>query len=233
MQRFYESHPTTNDAPLYDDEAVRRVLTRATEIEAETETKRLTARQVETLGRDLGISPDAVRRALGESNGANTEVALPFQTQRLQGHRQLTQTVLKSAYLPNVWFALLQMPLSFIQSRSVDTGAMSGETIVAYVLYVYLPVLFCLAVRSGFVVKRVGTGITGAWLATLTALALSCISGYIGAITPPSLESMLVTNIAFSLLGVLGGALGVGTRYLWDRVPRDSVATEESSTDDR
>lgn len=233
MQRVYESHSTTNDAPLYDNEAVRRVLTRATEIESQADQELLTARQVETLGGELGLSPDAVRRALGEAAGANTDVALPFQTRRPQTQRQLTQKVLKTAYLPNFWFAMLQMPLSFIQSRSVDTGAMSGETMVAYVLYVYLPVLFCLAVRSGFLVKRAGTGITGAWLATLTALALSCISGYIGAITPPSLKSMLVTNVAFSLLGVLGGTLGVGSRYLWDRVSRSSFAPTESPTEDR
>ncbi len=218
MQRVFETTSTSNEAPLYDSEAVRRVLTRATEIEAETE--RLTARQVEALGSELGLSPDAVRRALGETTGRNTDVALAPQA-RYRQTQPLTRAVLQSAYLPSVWFAVMQIPLAFIGSRSIDTGAISGETMIAYILYIYLPLLFCLAIRSGFLVKRAGVGIAGAWVATASTLAISCLSGYLGAINPPSVESMLMTNLVFSVLGVFGGALGVGARYIWDRISRN------------
>lgn len=71
MQRFRESEDTTQTTPCYDSQTVRQVLARASEIESQPESETLTAEQVETLGRELGLSPDAIRRALHERVNPN------------------------------------------------------------------------------------------------------------------------------------------------------------------
>lgn len=221
MQRFQDSENTLPVTPLYDSEAVRRVLARASQIEAQSTNELLNAGQVEALGEEIGLSPGAVRRALGEARKIGEDVPLGSQTQTRSV--PLTRDVLKSACLPNLLLALFWIPSAFIESRAVDTGSMSGETLIALVCYVYLPMLFLLATRFGFVAKRAGLGIGGAWLTTCITIAFSCVSGYFGSIdhsTP--VTSMLMTNFIFSLLGIFGGALGVGARYVWDHLPRNA-----------
>lgn len=69
MQRFQKSEQGANAARRYDSDAVRHILARASEIESRTEPDPLTEEQVEALGREVGLSPEAVRRALRKKIG--------------------------------------------------------------------------------------------------------------------------------------------------------------------
>jgi hypothetical protein len=67
QQQFRENESANNTGSHYDSETVREVLIRAVEIEKQTEVEApLTAAQVEALGTEIGLTPEAVRRALGE-----------------------------------------------------------------------------------------------------------------------------------------------------------------------
>lgn len=67
MQRFRDKEHSAG-TPRYDSETVRRVLVRASDIEQQqaAENQSLTATQIETLGSEIGLSPVAIRQALGE-----------------------------------------------------------------------------------------------------------------------------------------------------------------------
>jgi hypothetical protein len=79
MQRFREPEASPTAPRRYDDATVRNILARAAELEARTppltDPTTLTTEQIETLGREVGLSSEAVRLALREK-GEEVVVAM-------------------------------------------------------------------------------------------------------------------------------------------------------------
>ncbi|MBC8139364.1 MAG: hypothetical protein H8F28_26100, partial [Fibrella sp.] len=174
MQLFRsEENLTSNAAPRYDSEMVRQVLARASEIESQAETELLTADQVEALGSDLGLSSEAVRRALGERTDAGSDLGATSMTGRRRALVPLTQEQVKAAYLPNLWFALICFPIIFGLAKFMYSNAMPSGVGIVFGIGIGFVIPLYLAFRSGFLAKRVGVATVGG---LLTVLIASCIS---------------------------------------------------------
>jgi hypothetical protein len=221
MFRTVEKPATTNEIPRYDSETVREVLARASEIEAQTETELLTATQVEALGSELGLSPEAVRRALGEKSGVASEVAKTSTITRDKALEPLTQERIKAAYLPNLWYGLVCFPIIFALYRLMHGGTTPSEIGVPMAIAVAFVVPVYLAFRSGFLTKEARVGAVGG---LLTVLLVSSIALIAGGMAMPGSSMQRVDRIVLLVLiiGAAFGALGSGVRHWWDRLPRNS-----------
>jgi hypothetical protein len=89
-----------NDRPGYGDAEVKQIMERATEIDRE-QGQRLDARALREIGREVGISPSAVDRAIEEH-----ESAAPAKESWLKRHRAAIITAVVIAAL--VVYALLR-----------------------------------------------------------------------------------------------------------------------------
>ncbi|MBC7809183.1 MAG: hypothetical protein H7145_23860 [Akkermansiaceae bacterium] len=217
MQRFRDEE-TTISLPRYNSESVRQILARASEIESRPDTEALTPAQVETLGREIGLSPDAVRRALGELHPQTTAaVAVTAPATVIQTPPvALTQARAKQAYLPILLAAVLGPPAVFVISLLI--AAFHGSSLIVPSL-VALGLLFLFA-RAGWITKRARLSFLGLIFAPLMML-LACIANALGGggSVIPTTEEGIPALLMAPLASVvhLGGALA---RKWWDNLPQ-------------
>lgn len=228
MQLFRELETTTSNNSLYDGEAARKVLARASEIESnkieQPKPELLNASQIEALGAEIGLSPEAIRRALGEAregaildgttstrtNGRRSSIAVP-----------LTQERVRAAYLPTLWYALLCFPAIFILSRLIqshtvpqDIGALLGITVS-----MVIPVV--LAFRSGYLTRRAGVGAIGGFLSTL-AIAIMVVTAVTMADPVRGGGSVPAAFFLLALVGAVAGTFGAVAHNWWESLPKNS-----------
>lgn len=219
MRQLFLDQETTQ-SPRYDSETVREVLARASEIETQAEPDLLTASQVEALGSELGLSPEAVRRALGEKIGVGRETMTASRTIRRKALVPLTQEQVKEAYLINLWIALACFPIMFVAARFMHSGTMPQEIGIVTYIGIGLVIPFYLALRSGFLTKRVGVAMVGGILTTLLTTFISLIA----LLTAPNSNGNGIGQMILLMLflGMVAGAMGAGARHWWDSLPRNS-----------
>ncbi|MBC8139918.1 MAG: hypothetical protein H7Y38_00600, partial [Armatimonadetes bacterium] len=181
MQRFQEpTETTTPAAPVYDSETVREVLARAAQIEQEKQADApLTAEQIETLGLELGLSPDAVRRSLGEKVGtvAPVKTAITATTQT----EPLTRAQLVWGFAPMLIhivasYLFLSFWVTLPQSRLENVSSIGNFLIIAFGTVPYL-----LSAYAGWTTKRVRLSVIGAiYLPLFFYLVLNVMSAASG-----------------------------------------------------
>lgn len=220
MRQLFLDQETTQP-PRYDSETVREVLARASEIETQAEPDLLTASQVEALGSELGLSPEAVRRALGEKTGVGREVVTASRATRRQALVPLTQEKVKEAYLINLWFALACFPIMFGVARFMDKGTMPNEIAMVLCIGMGFVIPFYLALRSGFLTKRVGVATVGGLLTVLLTSFVSFVALWTGTRDSPG-NGVGQVILLMLFLGAVAGAVGAGARNWWDSLPRNS-----------
>lgn len=219
MQRFHDT-PTQNAAttPVYDSETVREVLARAAQIEQQAQTDApMTAEQIETLGRELGMSPESVRRALGEKT--TTQYA-PVQT-RTATEPVATQARMKSALLPLFWLAFLCFPVAnltlVIDRNWQDVSLMSNYFVVVVALVVTAFFLF----RLGWIIRQQRAALFAATYAPvvtfLTLLAPTMAEGRSMWHLAPFLGSLFTSVLAVFVCG-----FGMTVGAWWDKLPKDA-----------
>ncbi len=157
MQRQQFRDDTETTTPLYDAEAVRQVLARVSEVELQAEPGDLTPKQVEALGAELGLSPQAVHRALGE------RVAAPSRP----SHLTVAQII--ATPLPGFALALLFANLFYYFSPFlIDTPRWITSVLFSSVLIV--PTLLSTLIGYQWRDRRVAT-MTGFFLCTFAIFA--------------------------------------------------------------
>ena len=198
-------------APRYDAESVREVLARASEIEAaQHEPDALTAEQVETLGAELGLSPAAVRRALGEREHKASPAVLTVPSISARRER-LTVAQIVAVPLPGLVYAIALSVCLFTLARFLN-GAILTTAATAFILFsvFFLPPLLSgwLGWRRGDV--RLGLA-TGFACPALTMLALIVGAGLqSGKWATPDARSALIIGssiVAGTFLGWFGAFL--------------------------
>lgn len=220
MQLFRaEENLAGNDRPRYDSQTVREVLARASEIETQAEPELLTVAQVEALGSELGLSPEAVRRALGEKGVVGSVV--PATSARKRVLVPLTQEQVKAAYSFTLWYALICFPVIFGVAGAMRSGTTSTEIAAPIASIVALVIPIYLACRSGFLAKRVGVAAVGGFL---SVLLISCVAFLAGMMADRSININGVITIIFwqVLYGAIAGSTGAWVRHWWDGLPRNS-----------
>lgn len=229
MQRFRNDHNTEYSPALYDEATVREVLARAAEIEVQSDSELLTARQIETLGNELGLSQEAVRRALGEKAGARDRGYGAPGTYRQRALSPLTLEQMNDAYSLNFWYALMCFPIVFALTRLIQSGTMRimqsstqpngvGSALIIATAFL-VPV--ALAYRSGHLIRRAGPGAIGGATSVFMVSMISLLATLAAA--PRSnlgITGMLMLSSIF--LGALAGALGANGRHWWENLPQNS-----------
>lgn len=216
-QRFRDQEAIS--APRFDSQAVREVLARASEIEAEPETELLTAAQIETLGAEIGLSPEAVRKALGEKIGSTAVVAEASPAIHKNVLAPLTQEQVKAAYMLNLWYALFSFFFLFGVLKFMHGGTTPRETGTPLAIIAAFGAPIFLAFRSGFLAKRVKVGMVGGLLTTLLVALVSLVAGAIVE-GNGSLNGVMVILVLVTLLGAIAGGAGAAARHWWDTLPR-------------
>ncbi len=205
MQQFRSD----NTAPRYSVEAARQILASAQSKEP-TEIETLSADQIETLGRELGISTYAIRRAMSEVNGSM------MQNGTLHRNRAARLTVSQVARIP-VPGLLYGILLTILFSLLAGTALIN--LYVSYVVAVgILPLVGsfffgCLA-RDQRVAVLTGGLLSG----------LAFTGAHLGMMINSDSSHYWITQSALgivaSLVGCIVLAAGgnyVGTRYLDDK----------------
>ncbi|MBC8143542.1 MAG: hypothetical protein H7Y38_19095 [Armatimonadetes bacterium] len=200
--------PTTR----YDAGTVRQVLARASEIEEQPQPDALTPEQIETLGKELGLSPASIWQSLGEvvSPAPQSVVRTSVAT------AQLTQEQVKKAYVPLLLSLVLSLPVLTLVFSMIRAASGDG--------FFVLPLVFLFAtvmsVRFGWQAKRLRMSFTGA-----VYLSLIYISTFIAYSVVGNRSDWNETTGLFLLLvafvGVVSCAIGAGARKWWDKLPRD------------
>ena len=221
MQRFREpTETTTPTAPVYDSETVREVLSRAAQIEQERqEGDTMTAEQIETLGRELGLSPDAVRRSLGEKVGTVAPVQATVATQTepltraqlIRGFAPLVVHLAVSYFLLSFWAGL---PQSRLESTAQNDLLIRASFLLPFLLLAW----------AGWATKRVRLSIVGAiYLPLFSYLMLRVISEASGSKIPPEVMTSVLTTYltTYTMQGAGTFALAAFARKWWDNLPRN------------
>lgn len=187
----------------YDSGTVRRVLARASELEQQ-EVETLSAPQIEALGRELGLSPDAVRRALGEvTGGYRTQISSVNTALRPLSVREMLLTPLPGVvYGACVAAFILLAPGGF---SMFDLSTNSLTVFALQFLFYWLPPALALWLGWRRRDWRLGlaTGVFIAYVAQYAGpTALSIKSGF-------SMNGeYLMTTLWGAAAGAVGGFLG-------------------------
>lgn len=219
-QRFRENENTAGPAsPLYDGETVRRVLGRAAEIESQAQQQQaeapLTPAQVEALGVEVGLSPGAVRRALGELHPGTTSA----RADNVRVGSAPTVAQMASTPLPGLIYGALVTLLFYLAASSgAQPGAFFRLGFFACALVVPQLLSMWLGWRSGNRKLGMATGFFLAFFACVVAphlaLALAGVGSHIGA-----------TEALIIVISVSAGVwLGAGSAMLRERREREQAA---------
>jgi hypothetical protein len=217
MQRFRTEPVSVSPTQQYDGETARQILARAREIEQSTaqEANTVSAAQIEALAGELGISPDAVRRALGERS-AGASVA-PVHTHASRTLPPLTKRDIKAAFVPGLWYApMVGMFLSWFLVATKSGGAEFNSSvlwaIVAYFLVFFAaPLLAALHgwrtrdYRQGLIAGAATAVLCGATIAVVFAAGNGSHTGN------ESFYRMLMMSVVATLL--LGMPSGISARW--------------------
>ena len=172
MQRLLsDTVPGTSGVHL-DTDTVRQVLARASEIEQQKDPETLTVEQVETLGRELGISPEAVRRALGEvAPNTNQQLVHIPRSKRLQqsNYKAALQPVLRfsglNAAVLFVYMCTAIANSNFLRSQNIMESPAKHNVLFSMIMGLALtfivaaPVL--ISMTSGWHSRHIRTGMLG------------------------------------------------------------------------
>ncbi len=222
MQMFRtEKQNADTTVPLYDPESVRRVLARASEIETQAETELLSVVQVEALGAELGLSPQAVRIALGETVGSSADTGVVAGVPRRQVRGVLTQEQVKAAFMPNAWYSLVCFFLLAFVARMSHSGTMPNPVGLGCAVIIGLLVPVYLAFRSGYLSRNIRVGAVGGGLTTALLSIIATISLYL-AVPNAGLQGVEAVILCLTALGVCAGMLGAFIRDWWDGLPRNA-----------
>lgn len=228
MQRLQGSENTLPGTSLYDSEAVRKVLARASEIESAKEgaaqSEMLSPSQIEALGEEIGLSPDAIRRALGEIGRESTNgvTASPrIHPRSAVTATPLTQEQVKKAALTTLYYSLLCSPVVLLLSHLMYSNTITralGATL-AIIMAVVIPIL--LAWRSGYLIRRAGIGAIFGGLTTFFVFLMAVIGeSIVGPRFGMGFQPVLYFLITLS--GMIAGATGAVVRNWWESLPKNS-----------
>ena len=201
--------PASSNAPRYDAETVQKIIALAEKMQTQHR-ETLTAGDIENLGRDVGVEPEFVRRALAHIEQAQMQpVPIENGTRRTSRRREVSRRPLTrltrrqkiASLVPSALFTLL-VPFTLHTIDSSDTSAIF--------FYLFLPAVlaFCFALRGKS--KRVGA-LGGGLLGLVVLLAILLNTVFRRASMPSLGEVMpvlaLLTSAGVSL-GLGGAAIG-------------------------
>ena len=197
--------PVSSNAPRYDAETVQKIIALAEKMQTQHR-ETLTAGDIENLGRDVGVEPEFVRRALAHIEKAQMQpVLVSAGTRRREVSRRslslsrLTRRQRATVLVPVALYTVL-MPL-IMETISPSDNA-------ANLLYVFLPaaLAFCLGIKAR---SKLAGAFGGLLLGLSAVFGLLMNSFYNGRPLPTTGEFfsvLLIFETVGFLLG-LGGAV--------------------------
>lgn len=194
--RLQQMAATTETVRRYDADTVRQVLARASELEQE-EQDRLSAVQVEALGREIGLSPEAVRRALGEIEHRTGNV------QQLQQLRPLRSRAVIDSAMPGLMYAIA---LSFFVFYVSSNHSSSVPDPLILVIAFCIPPLIALV--NSWRQRSLLLGLIGGVATTLSALLAICIGATLGSHNPAFGSELGMILGAAVLIGLIAALIG-------------------------
>ena len=205
----------------YDSETVRRVLARAHEIEqTAVQDEPLSAAQVEVLAAELGIAPDAVRRAMGEVVGGGVVGGAAVTMRPTSARRAgITQGDVKRALLPGLIYAAV-ISLLCVLYLVVDRLHLDSEPVwnvvmqllsAAFLLVIPTLVIAVYSARQRTPLLGV---LTGAFVVFAPMFVISVVA--VGWIVWHGQDTHTGDSLASLMLFIaFGGALGGGSNVFW------------------
>lgn len=209
MQRFRDvENRTTDGAPLYDSESVRKVLAQAADIDAQAKTEvPLTAAQVEALGIELGLSSFAIQRALGELQSGSDK------SKKLSALMMFTITM-----FPGFVYGVL---LSIVFYLLIPVSAWSWEARLLLGMVFIVPLSLSFYFGWKYKDRQLGSA-TGFFLSFFTILATAFSIELLGGEGSTLYEAR--DFLVCGLLLIVGGLLGGLGGWVWERRERKPMA---------
>jgi hypothetical protein len=211
FQQLRSEESTPHSLPHFDNETVRQVLLRASAIQEQRQQASLSVAQIEALGNELGIAPEAVRQALGELTNAPSVASVSSAPIHSETLPLMTVAQMITTPIPGLLYGLF---LSyFVRTANSTLGIPDPAPYLVALTYAAIFVFPALiAFGSGWLRRDLRAGaIVGAFL---TVLPLSTVFLTIGLLTGDwrgygALEQPWITGMLLSCvsLGALGGWL--------------------------
>lgn len=212
MQRFHDKERTT-ETTRYDSETVRQVLVRASNIEQQqAETEALTAAQIETLGSEIGLSPVAVRQALGEFRVGTGRGALQTTQKQITNSQAFAAFAMGFACLLVLLFA--KWAWGFVHTNNPIVGNLAVAILytTVYILPMFSSCRYGWHSRNTMLGMIAGVGVGSAYFVAFCILVSNLK------------DSLNVFKYALLLmvLSVIAGAVGALARQRFGKIPQSS-----------